>query len=538
MEKTTATASAKSKKRLPLIENYRDEVKDSASIDLEWIPYTGRYQHNKTKIFAACFCTNYGDRIVLHISRYSNDANPEKAIIIDILFYLNQFPLTFGWYTAGIVEYDNKGHRSKGRDSDFYVLHQRCKLHCIKSPFEVRDGYVRLLDTGSIKNKKIHIDLIKIFEKPIIQNGVFQSKFRTTSLDAVSVSLLGVGKYNSMSAGTVDITKVPIQEQERYVRRDAELTMLLAQYNDCLALRIMKVFSKYAEMDYYKVCYTNVSSWYTNRYDKMIQSGEVTIENTPDYTLPKERIGGGHHTTPTSGFFVANKVYELDIKGQYPSIVIINNFSFDTLNCRCCMYNPKAQLNPATIKIINQHLQQNKIPRKVTRYWVCQKRKGAFPKLLEQVLSDRDKYLVLLREELAKEEPNRMLIEEYQTHQLGAKLFANAGFGLFGNKYFKYTNYKVAECITGEGRRVHKQMEQKGQDAPYNFAIVFGFTDSTFFKDASENKVKEFIAYCKNRLGYIVELKNVFLNSIFYAKKNRYVAWTGLEKDSVGSILV
>ena len=39
---------------------------------------------------------------------------------------------------------------------------------------------------------------------------------------------------------------------------------------------------------------------------------------------------------------------------------------------------------------------------------------------------------------------------------------------------------KVAECITGEGRRIHKEMESKGQKEPYNFTIVFGFTDSTF----------------------------------------------------------
>src|SRR5215472_11229009 len=97
----TLSASAVSKKRLDKIDSNRSEVKDSASIDLEWIPYKGKYEHNKTEIFAASFCTNLGDRIVLHISRYSDiSPNPEKALIQDILFYLNQFPLTFGWYTT------------------------------------------------------------------------------------------------------------------------------------------------------------------------------------------------------------------------------------------------------------------------------------------------------------------------------------------------------------------------------------------------------------------------------------------------------
>ena len=44
--------TAISKKRIPKIESYRPEVKDSASIDLEWVPYKGKYEHDKTKIFA------------------------------------------------------------------------------------------------------------------------------------------------------------------------------------------------------------------------------------------------------------------------------------------------------------------------------------------------------------------------------------------------------------------------------------------------------------------------------------------------------
>jgi DNA polymerase elongation subunit (family B) len=521
------TATAISKQKLPRIESYKAEVQNSASIDLEWIAYKGKYSHEKTKIFAACFCTNWGERIILHISKYANCSNPEKELIKDVLFYLSQFPLTFGWYTTGAAVYDSSDLRIKGRDSDFFILHQRCLLYGLRSPIEVKQSYTRLADT----NKK-HIDLVKVFDKTIIQEGVFEGKYRTTDLNTVSLELLGLGKYASLNAAAVDITTLSVEEQERYVRRDAELTMLVAQYNNCLALRIMKIFAGYAEMDYYKVCHTNVSTWYANRYKKMLESGECTITCTPNYRLPKEPISGGHHTTPICRFFIDTKIYELDIKGQYPNIVKHNNFSFDTLNCTCCKYNSKAQLKQETIDTINERLQENKIPRRVDKYWVCQKRKGAFPKVLDQVLSNRDRYLALLHLERAKSNPDLKLIEEYQTHQLGAKLFANAGFGIFGNEYFEFTNYAVAECITGEGRRIHKEMESKGQREPYNFKIVFGFTDSTFFTNIrDEQHVQNFIKDCKDSLSFTVELKNIFVNSIFYGKKNRFVGWTGLEKD-------
>src|SRR4051794_37362787 len=86
------------------IESFRDEVLNSASLDFEWISFKGKYHHSKTRIFAAAFCTNWGERIVLHISNYKSQY-PEKDLIKDILFYFEQFPLTFGWYTTGIAVY-------------------------------------------------------------------------------------------------------------------------------------------------------------------------------------------------------------------------------------------------------------------------------------------------------------------------------------------------------------------------------------------------------------------------------------------------
>lgn len=523
----TLSALAVSKKRLDKIESYRPEVKDSASIDLEWLPYKGKYEHDKTKIYAACFCTNWGERVVLHILNYFSSPIPEKALIQDILFYLNQFPLTFGWYTTGVAVYDNSNNkRLKGRDSDFFVLNQRCLLYHLDSPIKVKKTYCRLADP----NKK-HIDLNSIFSKHIVQNGVFEGRYRTTDLDSVSHALLGRGKYGKLNAGTSDISSLSVEEQERYVRRDSELVMLLAQYNNCLALRIMKIFSGYAEMDYYDVCHTEINNWYANRYRNMLESEECTISYTPEYKINKQEIGGGHHTIPIKAFFANTPIYELDIKGQYPTIVINNNLSFDTINCTCCKYNENAQIKRQTIDTINEQLLEDNIPRKVDRYWVCQKRKGAFPKVLEQTLSDRNKYLISLREEKEKPECDSKVIEEYQTHQLGAKLFANAGFGLFGNKYFDFSNYRVAECITAEGRRVHKQMERLAQSEPFNFKIVFGFTDSIFLKGENAKQMQDFIQLCKDELGMIVELKAVYINSIFYGKKNRFIGWTGNEKD-------
>lgn len=89
-----------------------------------------------------------------------------------------------------------------------------------------------------------------MFSKAIIQNDIFEGRYRTTDLDSVSQALLGLGKYGKLNAGTSDISSLSVEKQMRYVRRDSELAMLLAQYNNCLALSIMKIFAGYAKMDY------------------------------------------------------------------------------------------------------------------------------------------------------------------------------------------------------------------------------------------------------------------------------------------------
>lgn len=170
----------------------------------------------------------------------------QKALIQDILSYLNQFPLTFGWYTTGLAQYDEKGNRIKGRDSDFFILHQRCLFHDLKSPVEITKKYTRL----SI-NK--HIDLNRIFSLPAIQNNVFGRRYRTAGLGDVSLALLGIGKLERLNTKKIEM-------EIQYVKRDAELTMLLAQYNNCLVSRLMKVFASYAMMDYYQTCHNTTPS--------------------------------------------------------------------------------------------------------------------------------------------------------------------------------------------------------------------------------------------------------------------------------------
>jgi DNA polymerase, archaea type len=519
-------------------------VRNSASIDLEWTPYSGEYSHSKTKIISAAFCTNLGTKIVLHISHFEKSNNPERQLILTILKYLDKFELTFGWYTTGIAKYDPEtGDYLDGKDSDFFILDNRCKLHSLSSPVTYSQSGVSTFLIG--RNRK-HIDLYKVYSKEIIQKGVFNDKYRTLHLDEVSEALLGIGKYSasnsnnevSTTTGTT-VHLLSVQDQIEYVKRDAELTMMLACYNNCLVLRIMEFIAHVSEMDYVIACHTGVTKWYGNIYDKMIERDECRLQSS-EHKIPKQEIAGGNSIEPKKGFYKNEPIDELDVKGMYPTIAIEHNISFETVNCRCCKDNPNARI-PEVMNEINGRLENKGLsPRKET-YWLCKIRKGAFPTKLKELLMERRHFQQLLKQEQVKpkeqQQQQQEIISHYESRQIALKLLANAGYGAFAKKEFAYSDYRVSEIITGFGRIIHKTMEQLGFQR-YGFQTVFGFTDSIFIKhcriasDGNSNKqIARFLMDCEHELNVNIEHKNRFTYTIIFDKKNRYIAWTGKGED-------
>ena len=241
-------------------------VQNSAAIDLDWMPFEGEYSHDKTRGTSAAFCTNQGKRIVLHNSRFKQYPNPERKLIKTIIDNLNKFNTTFGWYSTGVRKFNQNKGKFEGHYSDLFILHQRCIYHEIENVSPIALGERN--STPYFKdNDRKHIDLYKVYSKEIIKNGVFNKKYRTDRLDDVVQSLLGIGKYTykdlitdtTIIVNGENVNDLPFDIQMRYVARDAELTMMLAYYNDCLALEIMKYITLYSELDYYRGCQTDVS---------------------------------------------------------------------------------------------------------------------------------------------------------------------------------------------------------------------------------------------------------------------------------------
>jgi DNA polymerase, archaea type len=225
---------------------------------------------------------------------------------------------------------------------------------------------------------------------------------------------------------------------------------------------------------------------------------------------------GGIVLQPKKGLY--HDLIVVDVTSLYPTMAILHNISFDTINCECCKNNADARMDKDVMKgcVVEKE------------YWICQLNKGAFPKKLH-----------LFRDERLKQKKLGN-----QVKQLALKILINGGYGVFGSQYFKYYDSRVAELITAYGRYTISKMKDLAQEM--GFEVVYGDTDSLFIHignnktDLSlniEESVSKFKEECRKQLGVEVEHAKTYKTAIISDKKKHYIGWTGIqgqEPDIVG----
>jgi DNA polymerase, archaea type len=207
----------------------------------------------------------------------------------------------------------------------------------------------------------------------------------------------------------------------------------------------------------------------------------------------------------------------LDVKSLYPTMMINNNISFETVNCDCCFGRPEAMVSSQIMKIINKNLPQDQ--KRHRSYWICknQNYKGIIPRLLSYYRTERFR-----QQELG----NNVM-------QLALKNLINGIYGLFGSEFFDFSDYRVAELTTAFGRQTLKYMQHIAEKV-YGFKVIYGDTDSIFVTDVKkENDTNKFLAECSIVLEDVeIELANVFNRTLIIKKKH----YLGITKE--GEIIV
>lgn len=406
------------------------------------------------------------------------------------------------------------GWNTQGRSSDagnveildLSVLCHRCKVNKI-NPCIVRLGPngVPYLISGH------HIDLINIYGKVMIKDGIFHH-YRTNKLTDVAKGLLGYGKYRDYTGD--QFKDLPSDEKEKYVIMDSQLVMDLSKYNNYEALQALYGMADVLKLDFEYVCKTNLTTWWADVFDRKV----------PKHLRPvKGRFEGTYEDadvlTPKKGIY--NDIVVVDGKSLYPSVAINYNISFDTISsCKPCKDKPEARI----CNIFPAEFTKDFNFVKPKEDWICvckdeegKRKLGFFPTYLEDFKAER-----LKEKELGN-----------KSNQYALKVLIKGGYGAFGAHRFRYYDPRVAELITAAGRYILSEMQSVAKNE-YGFEIIYGDTDSLFCANTTDKALKEFQERFNAKYDIELEIKNKYDLLLLSVGKKHYVGYEKGEIDVVG----
>jgi len=491
-----------------------------AAIDTEY-----RFNpNNKTKqytIFAVSVVDSLGNVKVRHESHYSAYPNPERELVEWLMREILKYRLTIGWYSKGVRLRNEETGTYSGKDSDLKIIDDACRYHNIPSiiGFDKRGvPYVRGYDYHLCKTSQkfaflnkfdwyYHIDLYQIYKKPMVKNMIYNNRYRDLDLGSVSMALLGEGKLAELDG--LQIQSLPTDKQIEYVAQDANLVMKLSKHNNYEILDLMNAISIITKVPFDRVCHTGISTWWKNILINYLNSRKCRV---PSSKVQKQTYKGGQVIVPLIGDYKNQLVYVLDVKSLYPTMIIINNISFETVNCDCCKGKSEARVSAEIMDLINNDLPDDQIRE---CYWICREQNynGIIPRLLTQYREERFR-----KQELGDE-----------STQLALKNLINGVYGLLGSKFFEFSDYRVAELTTAFGRQTLQYMQHIAEEV-YGLKVIYGDTDSIFVTGIRrENDIKKFLAECSIVLEDIdIEVSKIY-NRTVITKKKHYI---GIHQDS------
>lgn len=191
---------------------------------------------------------------------------------------------------------------------------------------------------------------------------------------------------------------------------------------------------------------------------------------------------GGFIYEPKVG--VHDHVAEVDFFSLYPSIMVHFNISPETLMCTCC---------PRSSRVVPE-----------IGYWVCERRKGLIPSVLEPLLTRRRLYKQL------KKEPGRKQ-EMYAQRAKALKWVLVTCFGYTGYRNARFGRIECHESINAYGRdillRTADMAEKRG------FEVLHGIVDSLWLH--GEGRVAALCEEVSREIGIPLQLEGIYRWIVF-----------------------
>jgi DNA polymerase-2 len=208
---------------------------------------------------------------------------------------------------------------------------------------------------------------------------------------------------------------------------------------------------------------------------------------------------GGLIFNPPLGYH--EDVAELDFVSMYPSIMVNNNVSPETINCRCCATTGGAQAG-ATVPELG--------------YTICGKRKGVVPETLRAVVAKRAYYKQKRKEFRGKDEA---LFRRYDCRQNALKWMLVSCFGYLGYKNARFGRIEAHESVNAFSREIILRAKEIAESRGYR--LLHAIIDCVWLKKpgATQRDYEELAREIGARVGIDISLEGIYNWILFPASK-------------------
>ncbi len=384
-----------------------------------------------------------------------------------------------------------------GDNFDFPYLHERARELKINSFSPIL--WNRRNRECTLKNG-IHIDLYRFYQNVAIRTYAFGNKYQQTSLNAIALALLGVGKVELQK----EIADLSEWELIHYCLRDAKITLDLILFDESTPLRLIFMLSRITRSPIDDLTRTAVSNWVQSLFYSEHRRRHYLIPNAEDIQKEKsifrssesiikgKKYKGATVIDPVPG--VHFNVTVLDFASLYPSIISAFNLSYETILCN------------------HSECRENLVPQ--TNYWVCKKERG--------IIADTIGFIKDVRVQWLKPESKKKSNQQdyYKILERSLKVLINASYGVLGSDRFLLYCLPVADSTTAYGRDSIERTIDKAHSL--NVKVLYGDTDSVFLLSPSPEQIKDIIDWSQQSLGVSLEVEKTYRYVVLSERKKNY----------------
>ena len=270
----------------------------------------------------------------------------------------------------------------------------------------------------------------------------------------------------------VDASKMDKEWAERpeevmeYCIRDAELPLDIL--NALQVIRRKEAVAAVAKVAFDTAAIGSTSQLVDSLVIRLADSENVAVPLTGSAEAKEGQITGGYVHEVDAGLHPWIAV--LDFKSMYPSIMIGQNICYTT------------RIDPAQP---DQPLDDEPVYTAPTgaRFRHQSIRKGLVPRLLENLMMQRDVHKTALKDAIASK--NSVQQSFHDSMQYAVKILMNTFYGVFASGFYRFTHRDLGSSITAWARHnikaIISQLEEEGH------GVVYSDTDSIFVRSPVES---------------------------------------------------